>query len=361
MDIEEKKKISVDISVKSITRVLLFSVGVYLFFQLKSVILVVLASIVIASFVEHIVKRLEKNKIPRPVTVVGIYLIGIGIIVAISSFIVPILVKEVSSLVDFISKLFQKSDLLQSVPLETFSSTKDFFTQISGDVSSKEFIRSTQVFLGKLSSGVGNTLGTVFGSLVNIVMVGVISFYLSVQEKGVEDFLRIVTPIKYEQYVLSLWKRTERKIALWVQGQMLLGLIIAVILFIGLSLLGVRYALLLAIIAGFTELIPYGLLLAFIPAIAVAFSDGSVKLAGYTLILYTAVQQIENYVIAPLITNKSVGISPLVVILSLFIGGTLLGFWGILLAIPVAVFLIEYFSDIEEEKVKFLQKRHISE
>ncbi len=194
-----------------------------------------------------------------------------------------------------------------------------------------------------------------------MLMVGVISFYLSVQEKGVEDFLRIVTPIKYEQYVLSLWKRTERKIALWVQGQMLLGLIIAVILFIGLSLLGVRYALLLAIIAGFTELIPYGLLLAFIPAIAVAFSDGSVKLAGYTLILYTAVQQIENYVIAPLITNKSVGISPLVVILSLFIGGTLLGFWGILLAIPVAVFLIEYFSDIEEEKVKFLQKRHISE
>jgi predicted PurR-regulated permease PerM len=361
MDIEEKAPIPVDISMKSITRILLFAVGVFLFFQLKSVILVVLASIVIASFVEHIVKRLERNKIPRPVTVVGIYLIGIGVIIAISSFLVPILVKEVSSLVDFVSKLFQKSDLLQSLPISTFSDTKDFFSQISGDVSSKEFLRSAQVFLGKLSSGVGNGIGAVFGSIVNIVMVGVISFYLSVQEKGVEDFLRIVTPIKYEQYVISLWKRTERKIALWVQGQMLLGLIIAIILFIGLTILGVKYALLLAIIAGFTELIPYGLLLAFVPAIAVAFSDGSVKLAGYTLILYAAVQQVENYVIAPLITNKSVGISPLVVILSLFIGGTLLGFWGVLLAIPVAVFLIEYLSDVEAEKVKFLQKRHITE
>jgi predicted PurR-regulated permease PerM len=335
--------------------------GVYLFFQLTTVILIVLTSIVIASFVEHIVKRLEKNKIPRPVTVVGIYLIGISAIVLISTFLIPILVKEVSSLVDFISKLFQKSDFLDSVPLETFSDTKDFFSQISGDVSSNEFIRSTQVFLGKLSSGVGNTIGTVFGSIVNIVMVGVISFYLSIQEKGVEDFLRIVTPIKYESYVISLWKRTEHKIVLWVQGQMLLGLIVAIILFIGLTLLGVKYALLLAIIAGFFELIPYGLLLAFIPAIAVALSEGSINLAIYTLILYAGVQQAENYIIAPLIIKKAVGISPLVVILALFIGATLAGFWGIILAVPVSVLLIEYLTDIEEDKVKYLQKRHTLE
>lgn len=361
MDIDEKTIIKVDISVKSITRVLLFAAGVYLFFQLTSVILIVLTSIVIASFVEHIVKRLEKHKIPRPVTVVTIYLIGIGTIVVISTFLLPILIKEVSSLVDFIGKLFQKSSLFTSFPFETLSDTKDFFSQISGDVSSTELIRSTQVFLGKVSSGVGGSISTVFGSIINTVMVGVISFYLSIQEKGIEDFLRIVTPIKYEQYVISLWRRTERKIALWVQGQLLLGLIIAVILFIGLTLLKVKYALLLAIIAGFSELIPYGLLLAFIPAIAVAFTEGSLKLAGSTLILYTVVQQFENYVIVPLVVKKSTGISQLVVILALFIGATLAGFWGILLAVPVSVLLIEYLTDIEEQKVQYLQKRHLSE
>jgi predicted PurR-regulated permease PerM len=356
MDIDEKKIIKVDISVKSITRVLLFAVGVYLFFQLTSVILIVLTSIVIASFVEHIVKRLEKHKIPRPVTVVTIYLIGIGTIVVISTFLLPILVKEVSSLVDFIGKLFQKSSLFNAFPFETLSDTKDFFSQISGDVSSTELIRSTQVFLGKVSSGVGGSIGTVFGSIINTVMVGVISFYLSIQEKGVEDFLRIVTPIKYEHYVI-----TERKIALWVQGQLLLGLIIAVILFIGLTLLKVKYALLLAIIAGFSELIPYGLLLAFIPAIAVAFTEGSLKLAGSTLILYTVVQQFENYVIVPIVVKKSTGISQLVVILALFIGATLAGFWGILLAVPVSVLLIEYLTDLEEKKFQYLQKQHLSE
>ncbi len=361
MDIDEKTPIKVDISIKSLTRILLFALGVYLLFKLSTVILIVLTSIVIASFIEHIVKRFEKNKIPRPVTVVAIYLIGLSIIVLITSFLVPILVKEVSSLVDFVGKIFQKSSILNTFPLETFSDTKDFVAQISGDASSNEVLRSTQIFLGKLSSGVGNTIGSVFGSIFNMIMVGVISFYLSVQEKGVEDFLRIVTPIKYEQYVISLWKRTERKIALWVQGQLFLGLIIAVILFIGLTILKVKYALLLAIIAGFFELIPYGLLLAFIPAIAVAFAEGSLKLAGSTLILYTVVQQVENYIIAPLIVNKTVGISPLVVILALFIGATLAGFWGILLAVPVAVLLIEYLTDVEEKKVQYLQKRHLSE
>ncbi len=361
MDIDEKTPIKVDISVRSLTRVLLFGLGVYLFFQLTSVILIILTSIVIASFVEHIAKRLELKKIPRPVTVVGIYLIGISVIVLISSFLLPVLAKEVSSLVDFVAKLFQKSSLLNSFPLETFSDTKDFFSEISGDVSSTELIRSTQIFLGKVSSGVGGSIGILFGSILNIVMVGVISFYLSIQEKGVEDFLRIVTPIKYEHYIISLWKRTERKIALWVQGQLLLGLIIAVILFVGLTILGVKYALLLAILAGFSELIPYGLLLAFIPAIAVAFAEGSLRLAGSTLILYTVVQQVENYIIAPLIIKKAVGISPLVVIIALFVGATLAGFWGIILAVPVAVLLIEYITDIEADKVKYLQNRHLSE
>lgn len=351
----KKSKVYVDVSVRTIFLITLFGFGVYFLFQLTNIILILLTSIVIASFVEHIVKRLEKHNIPRPVTVLGLYVLGIAILTLISLYVIPIIIKEVSSLVDFVSQIFQKTTFLQNIPLDTFEDTKDFFTQISGQTSSNEFIRTTQIFLGKLSSSLGNTLGGIFGGVVNVVMVAVISFYLSIQEKGIENFLRIVTPLKYESYVLSLWKRTERKIALWVKGQMLLGLVIGTILFIGLSLIGVKYALILALVAAIAELIPYGLLLAFFPAIAIAFAEGSLRLAGSTLLLYLVVQQLENYVIAPLITKKTTGISPLVVILALFIGGTLAGFWGILLAIPVSVLLIEYLTDIEQEKAVYLQ------
>jgi predicted PurR-regulated permease PerM len=349
-------KMTIDISTRSLLRVIMFGVLIVLIIKLKTVILIILTSIVITSFVEHVVKKLEPKKIPRPVTVVTLYLIGLSLLVLISFVIVPIFVQELSSLVDFIGNIFKKTTFFNSIPLNTFQDTKDFFSQFTPDASSTELIRNTQIFLGKISSGLGDTIGSLFGGILNIVMVGVISFYLSIQEKGVENFLRIIMPLRYEEYAISLWKRTQRKIGFWVQGQLLLGLIVATILFVGLSIIGVKYALLLALIAGLSELIPYGLLLAFIPAIGVAFAEGSFKLAGLTLILYTVVQQIENYVIVPLIVRRSTGISPLVVIIALFSGGTLFGFWGILLAVPVVVLLTEYLSDLQEDKLAYLKK-----
>lgn len=344
----QKTTISVDTG--TLVRIVLFALGIFLLFKLSNIILIILTSIVIASFIEHVVRRLERRKIPRTVTVVLLYVLIIGLFTLLSYFFLPILVKEVSSLVELIGKLFAKSTFLDSVPLDTFTNTKTFFDQLSSSASSSEFVRNTQLFLGKLSTGVGNTIGTFFGSVANIVLIAVISFYLSIQEKGVENFLRIITPVKNELYVISLWQRTERKIALWIRGQMLLGLIVGAILFIGLSIIGVKYALLLAVLAALSELIPYGLLLAFIPTVAIAYSEGSLPIAGWTILLYAIVQQLENYVLVPVIVKRSIGISPLVVIIALLVGATLAGFWGVLLAIPTAVCLMEYLSDLEKTK-----------
>lgn len=350
MESGQKQKVIASIDTNTLIRVILFALGIFLLFKLNTIILIVLTSIVIASFIEHVVKRLERKKIPRTVTVVLLYVGIIAVFSFLSYFFFPILFKEVSSLIEFVSKLFAKSNFLDNLPLNTISDTKTFFEQITSNVNSSEFLRNTQLFLGKLSSGVGNTIGGFFGSVVNLVLIAVITFYLSIQEKGVENFLRIITPVRHEAYVISLWQRTQRKIALWIRGQMLLGLIVGTILFIGLSIIGVKYALLLAVLAAFSELIPYGLLLVFIPTIAIAYSDGSLSTAGWTVLLYAVVQQLENYVLVPVIVKRSIGISPLVVILSLLIGATLAGFWGLLLAIPVAVCLMEYLSDVEKTK-----------
>jgi predicted PurR-regulated permease PerM len=342
-------KVVIDISLRSIFRVLFVVTLVYLFFKLTNVVLILVTSIIIASFIEHVVLKFRKRKIPRPVTVVLVYLMGLIFIALFSFYVIPVFVKEVSSLVDFLSTIFKKTEFFNNLPFDTFENTKNFFSQISTDSTSTEIIRSTQVFLGKLSSGIGSTISGVFGSVLNITMVLVVSFYLSIQEKGIESFLRIITPEKHEAYVLSLWKRTERKIALWIKGQLFLGLIVGIIFFIGFSIIGIKYALLLSLIAAVFELIPYGLLLAFIPALAIAFSQGSVHLALYTMVLYIVVQSLENYVIAPLVVNKTVGVNSLVVILSLFIGGILIGFWGFILAIPVSVVFVEYLSDLEKK------------
>jgi predicted PurR-regulated permease PerM len=177
------------------------------------------------------------------------------------------------------------------------------------------------------------------------------SFYLSIQEKGIDIFLRILTPAKHERYVIDLWTRTQRKIGLWFKGQLLLGLIVGATVFVVLALLGVQYAFLIGIVSGIAELVPFGIIFAAIPAILFAVIDGGVLLGVKVLIFYIVIQQIESYVLSPVVARRIVGIPPLVVLLAFLVGITLAGFWGAVIAMPVAVFVLEYMSDVEKQKL----------
>ncbi len=181
-------------------------------------------------------------------------------------------------------------------------------------------------------------------------MIIVISFYLSIQEKGIENFLRVVVPPKHEDYAVDLWNRSSRKIALWIKGQMLLGLLIGVLIYLVLSLLSVQYALLIAIITALMELVPYGMLIAMIPAISFAYLSDGVSSAAMVFGAFLIIHQFEVYLLSPLIVKRVVGLSPLVVILAIFAGFDLGGFWGLILAIPFAVCIMEFMNDIEKEK-----------
>ena len=146
-----------------------------------------------------------------------------------------------------------------------------------------------------------------------------ISFYLSVQPNGIENFLRIIFPLKYEDYAVSLWERSSRKIALWMKGQMLLGLVVGVLIYLSLSLLGVEYALLLALIAGIMELVPYGMIVALVPAFAFSYLSGGLTSALLVSGAYLIIHEFEVFLLAPLIINKVVGLSPIVIILSILV------------------------------------------
>jgi predicted PurR-regulated permease PerM len=173
---------------------------------------------------------------------------------------------------------------------------------------------------------------------------------LSTQENGIPNFLRIILPPKQEEYAIDLWQRTERKLGHWIQGQLLLSVIIGTLTYIGLLIFGVKYAFVLALITAFFELIPFGLILAIVPAVIIAYVDGGISLGFITLALYLIIQQFETYLIQPFVVKKIVGISPLMVIISIVIGSQLAGFWGVILAVPVAVCVLEFMDDVEKRK-----------
>ena len=165
-----------------------------------------------------------------------------------------------------------------------------------------------------------------------------------------------VTPARHEKYALDLWKRSRRKISPWMQGRIFLGIFMAVFVYLGLSLLGIKYALLLALLAGVFEIIPYfGPILSAAPAILLGFMEDPITgllVLGFFIIM----QQFENHLLYPLVVKKMVGVPALLVIISMIVGGKLAGFLGILIAVPVAAILMELISDWEKKKHVFAEK-----
>ena len=138
-----------------------------------------------------------------------------------------------------------------------------------------------------------------------------------------------------------------------MQGQLLLSVISAVIIYLGLTLIGVPYALLLALLTAVVELIPiFGSFIGAIPAILIAFSTGGIPLALITAGLFVIMNLLQANLIYPLVVNKVVGVPPLMVILALIVGGTVAGFLGVLLSVPVAAALREFLNDFDQDKRK---------
>lgn len=338
----------ISITTGTIIRTVLIGVLFWCLWFLRDIVLIVLTSIVLASSLEPSIQFFVKHKVPRVVSLIMVYAASIGGLFAMLYFFVPAFLQDMSLLLNALPEDYNVVGLLigadNSVHLDAAmdkgASLFDFFAK---NVS---------------SLGITDFLWQLFGGFASFILILVLSFYLSATEHGIENFLRVITPSRKAGYVVGLWYRSQKKIGKWFQGQMLLGALVGVITFICLLILGVESAFFLAAIMMVFEIIPvFGPVLAAIPGVAIAFNSG-INIApdgGFTAMLiiislYVAIQQIESHVIYPLVVKKIIGISPVIVILSLIIGLKLAGFLGVLLAVPIATTIMEYINDISYEK-----------
>ncbi|MCF7831698.1 MAG: AI-2E family transporter [Candidatus Pacebacteria bacterium] len=323
----------------------LIAIGMY---YMRGILLIILTSVVIASFIEAPVRWLMKIKIPRAISVLITYVVSAGLIGLFLSFIIPVFISEVSTL--FL--LFPEStsiDLLQRFSPENMKSMLGLASETQQDPLA--LIDSLQTEFGGATKEIFENLTLVFGGVFNGILIFVLSFFLAVEEKGIEKFLRLVLPSSHEKYAVDLWNRSQRKIEIWFSGQLLAALFVGIMVYVGLIIFGVPYAFLLALLAFLFELVPFGSILAGIPAALIGFLAGGMPLAIYIVVLYIIVQQLEGHVIYPLVMKRVIGMPPLIVILSLVVGATLGGFLGVIIAMPVTVGLLEFVSDIEKGKL----------
>ncbi len=348
MATKKDSTISINITTGAIVKVLIWALIVAAFFALKDLVLVVMTSIVIASFVGAAATAVEKYKLGRTLSVVIIYALSIGLLAGVFYLFVPVLLSESVNVINVLSQYLPDSTALQTFK-ESITAGIQGVSSIGGNIGG--IAGAGSEIVSGISGNFFGAISSIFGGILNLILIVVISFYLSIEKGGIEHFLRIVTPLSHEEYAIDLWNRSQKKIALWMQGQMVLGLLVGVLTYLGLSILGVKYALMLALVAGIMELIPFGIILAAVPAISFGYLDGGFTMGFLVAGFYLIVQQFENYLIAPLVVQKVTGVSPLVVILAVLVGTQLAGFWGLILAIPVAVVLMEFANDVENKKV----------
>lgn len=340
---ETEKKI-IEIGNGTIVRILLWLLFLLFLYIVRNVIVIVIFSVVIASAVEPAAQWFSRRKIPRAIGVLMTYILGVAFFAVIFSLVVPSLFSEISNLTSdlpaFIENTTRPGAIAQYVPALPESIGK-ILSAIGTSLSSS---------IAGFSGDFFEVASRVFGGALSFLIIVVLSFYLSVQERGIENFLRIVTPMNYEEYVVNLWQRSRRKIGRWFQGQVFLGILVGIMVFLGLTILQVRFALSLAIVAGMFEILPiFGPILAAIPAVIIAFFQE--PLLGFLAIaLYIIIQQIENNLIYPVVMRKAVGVHPALVILALIIGAQFGGVVGILLAVPIAVVFVEISNDIAAKK-----------
>lgn len=323
------EKRTLDVPWASLWRIFFFGLLVVLLVLGRKIVLALFLAIAISSGTEFIIDFLEKRRIPRVLAVISVYFFSILLVAALIYFLVPFVLADLSKFVS----AFGDSPL------------GDIFGSLaSGDNSVTSWINriSTQLLSG------GPSLGAVQGVIGGVglaITILAISFYLSLTPNGVEKFVRAIVPQEREEDILRLYDRSMIKIKFWFRTQIMISLIVGILTWAALFLLGVPHALLLGVIAGIFEIIPFvGPILAGAAALLFAFVT-SPSLALYTALAFLAIQQFESNVLVPLVTRKTVGLHPVVIIVSLLIGLELAGLLGALVAIPAAAVFQEIVED----------------
>lgn len=325
-----------DDSTRVIIKVIIACLGLWIIYSIRDVLLLFFVAVIIMAAINPLVTWFNgKVKIPRPVGVLIIYLLLLSVLGLIVSFLVPTLSQQFKNFVGDLPRHLQEMDA--------------FLTNLSFQGQSYGFGFNLDKLADGLSTFSFNLFSTTLGffnGIISFIIILSMAFYMSVKEDGMEKFLESVTPNKYREVILKIAQKIKNRIGRWMSGQLILMLIVFALDYAVLYFLGVPYALIIALIGGFLEIVPYiGPIISTLVAVVITVLISPLK-AVFVFIFYVAIQQAENNIIFPQIMKKAVGLNPLTVILAMLIGFKLGGILGTILAVPVATSIGVIFKEL---------------
>lgn len=301
----------------------------YFLYVIRDVVFSFLFGAVLAYFLYRPVLWMEKKGLKRVWAIIVIYLLVIVTIGLLLWFTVPKLIQELSGLADILP---QYASRLES-----------FINQINGIQWPGKLDQIIQDNTAKFENGIYvilqsfiNVLYSVVSKALIIVFAPILAFYIIKDWEKIRVALSNILPPVTSREIGVLAKQIDGVIIEFSKGYLMIAGMIGLLVGVAAALIGVKYALLIGIISGLSELIPYfGPILGGIPAVGLALSQ-SPYTALYMAASIIVLQQVECNIITPKIIGERVGMHPLLMVFALLAGGKLMGIWGMIIAVPLA-------------------------
>lgn len=309
----------VEISHRTIVFSFLFLVFLWFLFYIRDLLLQLFIALLLTAILDPLVTKISSFKIPRGIAVLICYIVVLGTLSGLVATIAPPLVAQTTN---FANSLPSYISQLGITPVISAELGNEFLTRV-----------------GSIPGQIVKLVLSIFSNIISVLTVFVFAFYLLLVRDRLDDQLSNFFGKESTKRLTNLVARVENGIGNWVRGQLILMVLVGILNYIGLTLLGIPFALPLAILSGLFEIVPYlGPIIAAIPGVVIGF--GISNFSGFgVIVMALLVQQLENYVFVPKIMGKTIGISPIVVLLSLAVGERLAGVTGMLISIPTAVTL----------------------
>lgn len=318
---------------------------------LSSVLLPFFVAWLLAYLIYPIVKFVQyRLHVPTRILSIAVSLIFIvAVIGGIFYLIIPPMVEQFDKLSDVVSRYLHQKTHIKNFPVAIQQWIGDYQDDIQNVLQQEDVVNAIKNAMPKVFSVIGKTANVIISIVASLITLLYLFFILLDYEKLASGFIKIF-PKKNRPFWHSLINDVEREMNSYIRGQSLVALCIAVLFCIGFTIIGFPMAIGLGILIGIMSLIPYVHGLAFIPMIVLSLLKAADTGQSFWIIfasaagVFVVVQIITDMVLTPKIMGKAMGLNPAVILLSLSVWGSLLGFIGLIVALPLTTLIIAYYQ-----------------